>query len=269
MIKTGMCSVSFRKLTLEQIVELVKKAGLDAIEWGGDVHVPHGDLKTAHRALQLTCDAGLEISSYGSYVSPLDADGKPEDFAPVLESALALETKTVRVWAGRVPSAQADQSYRCAMADSARQMAESAQAHQIRLAFEFHCGSLTDTNESAQQLLREVNHPNCYMYWQPSYEDPQPDYRLAGLQALRERVLNLHVYHWNVDPSIEDLGASIDRRPLADGAEEWTRYLSVPLAEELPHYALMEFVRDDRPEQLVEDAAVLRRLVDSAGASTA
>ena len=42
---TGLVSVTFRDKTPAEIVSEVKKAGLDAIEWGGDVHVPHGDVK--------------------------------------------------------------------------------------------------------------------------------------------------------------------------------------------------------------------------------
>ena len=44
-MKTGLCSVSFRKLTVEEIIAAVKDAGLDGIECGGDVHVPHGDVE--------------------------------------------------------------------------------------------------------------------------------------------------------------------------------------------------------------------------------
>ena len=43
------------------IIEAVKAAGLDGIEWGGDVHVPHGDVETAKRVAKLMEEAGLEI----------------------------------------------------------------------------------------------------------------------------------------------------------------------------------------------------------------
>jgi 3-dehydroshikimate dehydratase len=49
MIKTGLVSVSFRKFSPEKIIEMVKNAGLCAIEWGGDVHVPHGDVELARK----------------------------------------------------------------------------------------------------------------------------------------------------------------------------------------------------------------------------
>jgi 3-dehydroshikimate dehydratase len=44
MIHPGLVSVTFRKLTPVEVAGLVKKGGLKSIEWGGDIHVPHGDL---------------------------------------------------------------------------------------------------------------------------------------------------------------------------------------------------------------------------------
>ena len=46
---TGLLSVTFRHLPFERIIELAAEAGLDGIEWGGDVHVPPGDLKQAEK----------------------------------------------------------------------------------------------------------------------------------------------------------------------------------------------------------------------------
>lgn len=50
MLKTGLTSVTFRNLGIEQIVSLAGAAGADSIEWGGDIHVPPGDLSAARRA---------------------------------------------------------------------------------------------------------------------------------------------------------------------------------------------------------------------------
>ncbi|MDD5482315.1 MAG: hypothetical protein PHP98_01495 [Kiritimatiellae bacterium] len=44
MFISGLTSVTFRKLSCRKVAALVKKAGLAAIEWGGEVHVPHGDI---------------------------------------------------------------------------------------------------------------------------------------------------------------------------------------------------------------------------------
>jgi 3-dehydroshikimate dehydratase len=63
MIKTGLLSVTFRKLTVEEIVDLVCQAGLEAIEWGGDIHVPHGDPGKAQEVRSITEEAGLITAS--------------------------------------------------------------------------------------------------------------------------------------------------------------------------------------------------------------
>ena len=44
MIYPGLVSVTFRKLSPEEIVQLVVSSGLKGIEWGGDIHLPHGIL---------------------------------------------------------------------------------------------------------------------------------------------------------------------------------------------------------------------------------
>ena len=64
---TGLLSVTFRSLPFERIIDLTVQAGLDGIEWGGDVHVPPGELKLAERIGQAARGAGLVNFSYGSY----------------------------------------------------------------------------------------------------------------------------------------------------------------------------------------------------------
>ena len=259
-MKTGVCSITFRSLNLEELAALTARAGLAAVEWGGDVHVPHGDLRAARRARQATLDAGLEVSSYGSYYSPLDADGEPEAFEPVLESAVALGTDTIRIWAGKYGSEDASDNYRSRLIEQTRMAATLSAEQGIQLAFEFHVRTLLDTNASALQLLEAVDRLNVYSYWQPPYWRDSYDYRLDGLVQLDSRRSNLHVFQWDFDASGErSWEDSVTRRPLSDGAGEWLRYLSV-----LPNndcYALLEFVRDDSIEQFLEDAAELKRWI--------
>lgn len=260
MIKTGICSITFRQLDIGSVVELVKQAGLDAIEWGGDVHVLPGDLKVAQEAARLTVEAGLEVSSYGSYYSGFDTGGNPENFAPVLETALALRTKTIRIWSGTHSSESAEDQYRKAFIEKLRSDLCAAAGHGVRLALEFHANTLTDSNSATLALLNEVNHPNLYTYWQPMYWVADQDYRLLGLKQLSDRVLNLHVFHWRFDPFTGTWGENIERCPLEEGAADWDRYLSVPLPSG-DHYALLEFVRNDDPSRFIQDAAVLKKWV--------
>ena len=96
---TGLTSVTFRQKSAAQIAALAAEAGLEGIEWGGDVHVPPGDAAAAASAARLTREAGLRVTSYGSYYHALPQ----EDFAPVLRSAAALGAPVVRIWAGDRP----------------------------------------------------------------------------------------------------------------------------------------------------------------------
>jgi len=56
MIVPGWVSITFRSLTAERIIALVRQAGLSAIEWGGDIHVRHGDTGRAREVRRLTAN---------------------------------------------------------------------------------------------------------------------------------------------------------------------------------------------------------------------
>ncbi|MFA5689400.1 MAG: TIM barrel protein [Kiritimatiellales bacterium] len=260
MIKTGLCSITFRQLAAEQIIDLVKQAGLDAIEWGGDIHVPPGNIATAEQVGQMTRDAGLAVSSYGSYYKILDGQGGAQDFAPVLESAVALKTDLIRIWAGSLPPEKTDAACRRKLIGECLKAADAAAQANVRLAFEFHNNTLTQTNESAEQLLQDINHPAVCIYWQPIYWGPDMQYRLQGLHALKDSIANLHVFYWLYDSMKESWNNRVDRRPLNEGAADWKEYFSI-LFPSGDHYALLEFVRHDDPVQFLKDAEVLRSWV--------
>ncbi|HWD79704.1 MAG TPA: xylose isomerase, partial [Kribbella sp.] len=65
-VRTGLVSVTFRQLAVEQVMEVAAGAGLSAIEWGGDIHVPLGNLVNAKRVRNLTEVHGLQVAAYGS-----------------------------------------------------------------------------------------------------------------------------------------------------------------------------------------------------------
>jgi sugar phosphate isomerase/epimerase len=251
MLKTGLVSITFRKLSPGKIIELVARAGLDGIEWGGDVHVPHGDAATAADVAAKTRTAGLSVASYGSYYR---AGAENEfSFDDVLACAKALRSPVVRVWAGRGGSADASADIRERVADDTRRIADQAAAAGIRIAFEFHANTLTDTTESALQLLRAARHPNVYSYWQPPVGWSEKE--LAdSLSRIAPHLEHLHVFQWGDDHS---------RQPLGEGRERWTRLfrLAEKQAPAADRYAMLEFVRSDDPAAFLEDARVLLELV--------
>ena len=250
MITPGLVSVTFRKLTPTEIVTLVRQAELHCIEWWGDIHVPHGDCARAREVGQLTREAGRTVAAYGSYykLNKSEADGLA--FAKVLETAIALGAPTIRVWAGALGSAKADAAYRAAVAADARRIAELAQAAGITVTSEYHGGTLTDTDASAQQFLQETQHANFWTGWQP-HSGGTVATNLAGLQAVLPRLTTLHCYHW----------LNNDRRPLAEGAVDWRQYFAAVQRSGRTHAALLEFVAGDDPANFLRDAATLRQLV--------
>jgi len=252
-ILPGLVSVTFRGLPPREIVALAARARLAGIEWGGDLHVPHGDLARAREVGAMTRDAGLAVAAYGSYYEVGESESAGLNFARVLETAVALGAPLIRVWAGKRGSAGADEAYRRRVAEEARRIAVDAAGAGVRVAFEFHGGTLTDDADSAVRLLTATADAGLRCYWQPPVGWTQAE-RLASLNRMAPFLANLHVYHWL------DSG---ERRPLTEGAGPWLAYLRAvaPIAGGGPRWALLEFVRDDSPAQMLEDAAVLVRLI--------
>ena len=252
-IRPGLVSVTFRGLPRERVVGLAADNGLEGIEWGGDVHVPAGDLAAAAEAARLTRDAGLAVAAYGSYFRCRPED----DFAPVLASAEALGAPLVRVWAGKGGSDEADPAGRREVAGVLRDAAARAAERGIVVATEWHGNTLTDTPESYATLLAEVDHPNLRTDWQPARRRDAAAWR-AELAGVLPTLAHLHVFHWR-----ETGAPQAERRPLAEGAAHWPGLLSLAatapaISDALDRFALLEFVRDDGPRQFADDAATLR-----------
>lgn len=248
--KTGLCSITLRELTADKIIELVKKAKLDGIEWGGDVHVPADDLTNAKRVGDATRGAGLEVSSYGSYYRLGDYEKNPYTIDQTIETALALRAKYIRVWAGSKGSVDATQTYRKDVIEQTKEIARKAAKHDIVICFEYHRNTLTDTVESTLDLLEEINFKNVRSYWQPSI-DLTREQHVNSIKSILDRLTHIHVFQW----------AGIDRLPLRDGKEEWLHYLAVMQDDFPERYLLLEFVKDDSEAQFIEDAKVLREIV--------
>lgn len=246
--KIGLCSVTFRDLTVEQVIELASDANLEGIEWGGDKHVPPGDIDRAGEVAVLTEQANLEVVSYGAYYR-LGHEDKDVPFEQILKTAQHLKAPAIRVWAGKLGSEQADQSYRMAVVEDARRIADMAEKQDIVINFEYHGRTLTDTKESASLLMKEINHPNVHLYWQPAVGETV-EKRLESIEELAPWLTHIHVFHWNYT----------DKLPFSEGLIEWERYLRQLKTDNGTRYLLMEFVKDDKPDQFLADAKALRKL---------
>ncbi len=248
-IQTGLVSVTFRSLTPRAIVDLVAQTELEAIEWGGDVHVLPGDAEMAREVRRMTLDAGLQIPSYGSYYRVGHDETGP--FEAVLATAVALGAPVIRVWAGRQGSAQADPIYWDRVVADSRRIADLAADEGLRIAYEYHGNTLTDTDAAALRLLTTVDHPAVGTYWQ------RRDARTLVQDLAELRTVLPWLVHVHVQASREG-----ERLALDDMAGEWRQILAVVAGTGRDHCATIEFVKDDTPEQFLADAAALRKMLE-------
>jgi sugar phosphate isomerase/epimerase len=244
--RLGLCSVTFRSLSPDDVVAAARAAGIEGIEWGGDVHVPPGDTRRAAEVAARTADAGVACPSYGAYLAAGRA--LPELVASVLETAVALGAPNVRVWCPFGTKPGADEGLFARAATDLAAWSARADDVGLTLSLEFHVDTLTESAESTARLLDAAGRPpNLFTYWQPVAGQSHLD----EAAAVQPDVSHVHVFHWT--PTGE-------RLPLAEGTA-WPALLeclAAPNRWRGDRFAFLEFVRDDDPAQLIADAKTLR-----------
>ncbi len=253
MIRAGLCSVTLRALAVDAVARLARECGLEAIEWGADVHVPPGDGAAADRALAASAAAGLTIASYGSYAFATAVPDAAE-VAAVLGTAVALGAPSVRVWAGF--GVEAGTPPYAALVTGLSSFVADAATRGLAVALEFHGGTPTATVAGTRALLDAVGAPNLFTYWQPPYwrAPTSPEGDAAEVAALGDRLTHLHVYEW---------AGPERRRPLAEGVDRWRAVLAAVRALDGDRVAFLEFVAGDDSDVLRRDARTLRDWLDA------
>lgn len=253
MIKPGLCSVSFRQKTPDEIIDLTKKSGLTAIEWASDAHAHEGDVALAKEIRKKTEDAGLEVSSYGSYY----ALGSKQDVVPFLQTAEALGAKEMRIWAGSAPSAYYLPDARAALVREAKEAARLAKEFGVSISTECHAHTLTDFSDSLLKLLEEVDADNFKTYWQPllHFLPEEHPTELARVHS-SGKLTNLHVYQFKL------FEGEREQLLLSEGYKPWSEFFSFLSKDKEERYALLEFVREGKDESLLADAKTLIELCE-------
>ncbi len=249
MFKSGVVSVSFRPNSAEEIIEAAKNANLSLIEWGSDVHAPAGDVALAEKIKADSEAFGIKTVSYGSYfrvgVTPND------EFPKYLESAKALGSSVIRIWAYRSVKATEGEEWEKVVAD-AKEICKMAEPYGIKVCLECHNGSITEDYNTALAFLKAVDHKLFGMYWQPN-QLKSLEYNIEAAKALAAYVSCLHVFHF-----IDNVKA-----PLSEGLSDWRKYLAILKAslgdKSIPAY--LEFMPDDRIETLSREAETLNSLL--------
>ena len=240
----GICSVTLRSASIEEVVSVAAEAGLAGIEWGTDVHVT--DTAAAEKAREASEEAGLTALSLGSYYRA----GSFGDFEQELRLAETLGAPRIRIWAGGSGSADADAELRDAVIRDARRVAGLAAERGISIAFEYHANTLTDSPEATLDLLDRVGQGNVGTYWQPAVglSDQQA---LESLHKVLPHVVGVHCFSW---------GPEAERQPLRSRKQLWQAVSDVLRGNGKDMDVMIEFVADDLPENVLNDATFLHSI---------
>ncbi|MGZ6885633.1 MAG: sugar phosphate isomerase/epimerase family protein [Acidimicrobiia bacterium] len=253
MIRAGLCSVTLRAQSVEDVARVAGAAGLRAIEWGADVHVRPGDIAAVRRARDASGAADVDWLSYGSY---LFAGGLDDGAAArrVLDTAVELGARHVRVWSSFGVEPGSDAYGR--LVDALRVVCADAADRGLAVSVEFHGGTATHTVAGAVALVAAVDAPNLFSLWQPPYWRGPTGAAAdaAEIATLGPRLSHLHVYEW-AGPEL--------RLPLAVGAERWQAVLAAAGGIGGDRVAFLEFVAGDDPDAVVRDARTLRGWLDA------
>lgn len=247
MFKSGVVSVSFRALSAEEVIKITKDAGLEAIEWGSDVHAPVGETERLRRIAELQKDAGLYCSSYGTYFRI--GENSIEELIAYIESAKILGTNVLRLWCGKKNYEDCTKEEKLFILEESRKAARIAEREGAVLCMECHNNTFTNSFLGALELMNYVKSPAFRMYWQPSTTADLKT-NLEYAKAIAPYTANLHVFYYeNGVP-----------RQLEFGIDSWKEYLSCFPGD---RHLLLEFMPDKKPESLGREAAALLKLKEN------
>ncbi|MBQ9703440.1 MAG: TIM barrel protein, partial [Clostridia bacterium] len=161
-MKTGLVSVTFRKLTICEIIRLAKENNLKSIEWGSSPHIEMGDVKLARKVRKLMHGHGLTCDSYGSYYGIIYRNGthKPCMFKKACKTAVALGAKTIRIWPG-FPGMQPYSEREITKAVlHTREICNIAKKYGLTLSMECHFRTLTENYKNSLDFINRVGCDN-------------------------------------------------------------------------------------------------------------
>ena len=246
MFKAGLVSVSFRPLSVEEIIAAAKLTNLTHIEWGSDIHAPHFALPHLEHISALCKENGITCS-YGTYFR--FGRDSVEELRPYIQAAKILNAKILRVWCGTKSSNEYTVYELNQIYTDCKAAAKLAESEGVVLGLECHNWTLTDTKESALALMQAVNSPAFQMFWQPN-QFKSAEENLAYAELLSPYVICVHAFNWEQDKKFS----------LALAKDAWTEYLK-KLNKDIP--VLLEFMPDDKVETLETESNALLTILEN------
>ena len=187
-MKIGFTSTSFRQIgSIEKIVEIASESGVDCIEWGGDVHIKN--VKTAESAKKLCDEAGITISSYGSYYRV--GSRNAAEWKNICEIACASGAKSVRVWLGTKDSEITDEETYRLLVEDGKAICSVAKEYNLIVCPECHDNTFNNSTDAFLKIHRDIGCDNFKTYFQSRYK--RLEYDLDRIERTLPYIESVHI----------------------------------------------------------------------------
>lgn len=185
--KLGLCSVTFRKKTVQEIVDIAKKAGVEYIEWGGDIHVKN--LDDARKVKALCEDNNIKISSYGSYFNCAEYD--ESKWTEICQITKEMGANSVRIWLGKKDSEKTSEQEYNIILENTKKMCEIAEEFSLLVCPECHDNTFNNNTDAFLKIRRDISKDNFKTYFQSRYF--RMEYDLDRIDRTFDFIENVHV----------------------------------------------------------------------------
>ncbi len=238
-----MTSVTFRNKTIEEIVEICKKEQVEYIEWGSDVHVKTKD--DAKKAKLLCDDAGIKISSYGSYYS-VGSNNRVE-WKTLCENANIMGAESIRVWLGKKDSEKTSNEEYINILNDCKSICDIAKEYGIIVSPECHDDTFNNNTDAILRFIKELGRDNFRTYFQSRYF--RMEYDLDRIDRTFDYILNMHVSY--SDLKREQMFRKKDKNYL-------DTLLKKMISKEFKGIIILEFTENSSAKAFSEDIKKLK-----------
>ncbi len=243
--KLGLCSVTFRKMSAAKVVEIAKKAGVNYIEWGGDIHVTNTE---EARIVKSVCDnEGIKICSYGSYYRVGCAD--KSKWEEICRIAKIMNASSVRVWLGEKDSEKTTQEEYIRILEDLKSICSVAQKYNLLVCPECHDNTYNNNTDAFLKIKSELKEDNFKTYFQSRYF--RFDYDIDRIERTFDSIENVHV-------SYRDLAR--EQRFRKKDKHYLDRLLKKLSEMNFDGVILVEFTKGSKEKHFLKDIKKLKKL---------
>lgn len=203
-IRFSICSTGFKTKTLEEVISIAVRLGLDGVElWTGHLEEYEHRGGTPDSLNQLLIHNQLSVPMLSGYTY---FSKSQEEFQDELVSvrtaanwAQAIRCPRIRTFAGHLPSAEAEEEHWKRTIRGLSIASRECQSVNVKLAVEIHNNTLADREDKIGELLKAVDEPGLELIYDGFNLHVDQLDPLPPLERFIPMISHVHVknYKWN------------------------------------------------------------------------